>query len=210
MGHNVRAVLKGTAEEGRGKGIIHHQGHIVPVGNGCIPGNIENRQGRIRDGLTEHQTSVLVKQRFHLFVGHFVADVADLNSHPRHGDRQQIDGAAIDIVHGNQVLPGRADVEHRQQVRRLAGGNQHGTHAALQIRELFLHCRQGGIGDAGIHMSLRLQVKQLPKGIGIVILVGRALVNGQGAGFGIAGLVAGLNALGIKLIIGHLDCLQTE
>ena len=162
VGDNVCSKFEGAAQQRRGKGVVHHQGNSMAMGNGSVAGNIQHRQGGIGNGLPENQAGIVVKQGIHLVVGHPVVDIAHLNAHACQGDGQQIDGTAIDIVHCNQVLPGGADIEHRQQIGALAGGDQHGPHAALQVCQLFLHRRQGGIGNAGIHMPLCLQIKELP------------------------------------------------
>ena len=39
--------------------------------------------------------------------------------------------------------------------------------------------------------------------VGGIVLVGGALVDGQGAGLAVLGLVAALYANGIKLVVGH-------
>ena len=133
VGDDIRAEIKGTAEEGGCKGIIHNQRNPMPVGDGRVTGNVQHRQGGVGDGLAEDKAGILVKLGIHLIVRHLIMDITDLNAHSFHGDGEQVDGAAVDIVQGNEILTGGADIEHRQQIGRLTGGNQHGPHAALQI-----------------------------------------------------------------------------
>ena len=48
----------GLAVDGGGKGVIHNQGHAVGVGRVCKFFNIQDRQRRVGDGLTEEELRI--------------------------------------------------------------------------------------------------------------------------------------------------------
>ena len=109
----------------------------------------------------------------------------------------------IEIAGGDEVNVGdsialTADVENGHEAGCLTGGGQHGAHAAFQIGNLFFHIGHGGVGNTGIHMTGRFQIKQLAQFGCAVVLVGSALVDGHGSGLAVLGLIAGLDALGFE------------
>ena len=72
-----------------------------------------------------------------------------------------------------------ADVQNRKQTGRLSAGGAQRAHAALQRRDFLFHRRDGGVGDAGIHVAVRRKVEQLADVLGGIIGVGGALVDRQ-------------------------------
>ena len=73
------------------------------------------------------------------------------------------------------------------------------VHSALQRRDFLFHRRDGGVGDAGIHVAVRRKVEQLADVLGGIIGVGGALVDRQGLRLAVAGLVAAAQGKGFQL-----------
>ena len=203
VGDDITAVLEGTAEDGRGEGVVHHQGHIVLVRQLGVSFDIEDHQGGVGHGLTEEQTGVLVHHGLDLSIGHVGGGESHLNAHLLQSDGEKVDGTAVDGGQGDDVLTGGGDVQHGGEVGGLTRGDQHGANASLHLGNLGLHAGEGGVGDAGVHVAVGLQVKEVAQVVGGIVLVGGALVDGQGAGLAVLGLVAALYADGIKLVVGH-------
>src|SRR5699024_1617425 len=53
------------------------------------------------------------------------------------------------------------------------------------------------------HMAFGLEVEEQPQLVGVVILVGGTLADGQRSGLAVLGLVAGLDALGVDAVRFH-------
>ena len=70
MHHDIRTVLKRTAQDGCCKGIINNQWDTVAVGECRIPLDIQHVQSGIGDGFAEYESRVFIKQRIRFFVGH--------------------------------------------------------------------------------------------------------------------------------------------
>ena len=101
------------------------------------------------------------------------------------------------------ILAGGGDVQNCEQIGRLTGGSEHGPHAALQRRDFFFDKRQGRVGNAAVHMTVRLQIKQLAQGIGGIVFVSGALINGHHPGLTVFGPIARLHAHCFRRIMFH-------
>ena len=87
-----------------------------------------------------------------------------------------------------------ADVEHRVKVGRLAGGRQHGAHAALQLTYLRRHRVAGGVRQTGVKISVLLQIKQTSHLLAGGVFKCGALVDGKLTGFPVFRLPSSLYA----------------
>src|SRR5699024_1471453 len=134
-----------------------------------------------------------------LFLGGGGGDEGDVDAHLGHGDRDQVEGAAVDGGGGDDVVPALADVEQGQEVGGLPAGSQHGGGAPLQGRDLAGHGVAGGVLQAGIAVAVSLQVEQLAHILAGVVLEGGGLDDGDLAGFAVAGRIAALDADGIAV-----------
>ena len=99
------------------------------------------------------------------------------------------------------------DVEHGVEVRRLAGGGQHGGGTALHVADLGRDVIAGRILQAGVEIARGLQIEQLAHGLAGGVLEGRALDDGDLARLAVLRGVAALDALGFDAVIAHDDVL---
>ena len=90
-----------------------------------------------------------------------------------------------------------ADVEQREEVRRLAGRGQHRGRAALHLADLRRHRIIRRILQAGVEVAGLRQIEQTAHLLAGRVLEGRRLDDRRGAGLAVARLVAALHARGI-------------
>ena len=96
------------------------------------------------------------------------------------------------------MLTGGNDVQQGQHGCRLTGRSAQGTDAALKGSNLLFHCVHRRVGQAGVEVICRSQIKQLADIVGGVEFEGRGLVDRQSACAAVFRLVAGMKAFGFK------------
>ena len=92
------------------------------------------------------------------------------------------------------------DVEDREEGRGLSAGGQHARDAALQIRDLRRDGVVRGVLQAGVEITGRFQVEKLSHFFTGIVLIGRALVDGQDARLPVFGRITAL----------YRFCVETE
>ena len=91
------------------------------------------------------------------------------------------------------------EVHHRQHGSRLARSDRDGGDAPFQGGHLAFEGIDGRIGEPGVEEAFAFQVEKVRDALGVVILVGRALVERQHARIAVAGFIAALYGLGFDL-----------
>ena len=145
VGHDIRAPRKGAAVHRRGEGIIHNEGHAVGMGSLGELLNVQHGQGRVCNGLAEDGLGVGAEGGVQLLLGAERVHEGGLDAHLLHGDGDEVEGAAVNGAGRNDMIPGFADVEQREEVGGLTAGRQHGGGAVFQLTDLFRHEVAGGI-----------------------------------------------------------------
>ena len=145
VGDDVGAPLDGPAVDGGGEGVVHDQGHPVCMGGTGKLFNVQHGQGGVGDGLAEYGLGVGTEGGVQLFLGAGGGHEGHVDPHFGHGDRDQVEGAAVDGGGGDDVVPALADVEQGEEVGRLPAGSQHGGGAPLQGSDLAGHRVTGGV-----------------------------------------------------------------
>ena len=177
--HYIRAVLKGTAEYGSGKGIVYYKGHAVSVGKACVVFDVQHGKGGICYGLAENKAGIAVEKRLDLVLFHFGGDKAHFYSHSRHGNGKQVGGAAVYGGGADEILPRACYIEHGAKACRLTGGGTHGSHAAFKGCYFLFNALNGRVGYASIHMTRAGEIKKSAELFARVIFVGSALIYGK-------------------------------
>ena len=194
MGHDVRAEIQRTAEDGRGEGIVHDEGQAVGVGDAGQPLDIQHVHGRIGQGLPKDGLGFRADGRGDLRVGGMLIHKGHLDAHTLERHRKEVEGAAVDAARADDVLAAAGQIEHGQHIGRLPGRGAERAHAALERGDLLFHRVHGGIAEAGIEKALGLKVEELADfrrgGIG----KGGALSDGQNARLAVARRIAGIEA----------------
>ena len=99
------------------------------------------------------------------------------------------------------------NVEHGEEVRRLARGGEHGRRAPFQRSDLSGHRIIGGVGQARVEVAGLLQIEQAPHVLARIVLPRGVLVDGHLARLAIAGPPAALHADGSNALVhGGLLC----
>ena len=194
MGHDVGTPFDGTAVDGGCEGVVHDQGDTVFVSGLCEFLNVQNGEGGVGNGLTEDRLGVGAEGSIQLFLGAVGINESGLQTHLLHGNRKQVEAAAVDSGTGDDVVAAGGDIEYCQEVGCLTGGGQHSGAAAFQGADLFCHSIAGGIGQPGVEVAVGFQIKELAHVFGSVILEGGALNDGNLPGLAVAGSVACLDA----------------
>ena len=206
VGDDVGAPLDGAAVDRSGEGVVHDQGHPVGVGGPGKLFDVQHGEGGVGDGLAKDGLGVGPERGVQLFLGGGGGDEGDVDAHLGHGDRDQVEGAAVNGGGGDDVVPALADVEQGQEVGGLPAGGQHGGGAPFQGGDLAGHGVAGGVLQAGVEVAVGLQVEQLAHVLAGVVLEGGGLDDGDLAGLAVAGGVAALHADGIAVHRELLSC----
>ena len=90
------------------------------VGSGGKPLNVQHRQRRVGNGLTEQRLSIGLEGGIELLVGAVRFHEGKPDPHALHGDRKQVVGAAIDGGGAHHVVAGRGDIEDGEEGGRLS------------------------------------------------------------------------------------------
>ena len=203
MGHDIGAPFDGPAAYRGGEGVIHDQGHAVPMGGGGKSLDIQHGQRRVRDGLAEYAFGVGAEGGLQLGLRAVRRYEGGLDPHFRHGDGQQVKGAAVDAGGGYDMIAAAGDIEHGIEIRRLAGACQHSGGATLQLGDLCRNVIVRGVLQPCIEIPAGLQIKQLAHILAGSVFEGGGLDDGDLARFAVAGRVAALHADGFGAIVGH-------
>ena len=199
MGHDVRAPLKGAAVDRCGEGVVHHQRYAVGVGGLGKLFNVQHGQGGVCDGLAEHNLGVRPEGGVQLLLGAQRIHEGGGDAHFSHGDRDEVEGTAVDGAGGHDVVPCLAEIEQGKEVCGLSAGGEHGGSAALQLADLFGYHVAGGVLQAGIKIAVCLQIEQLAHVLAGGVLEGGGLDDGDLTGLAVAGGVAALHTDGITV-----------
>ena len=194
MGHDVGAPFDGAAQHRRGEGVVHDERHAVGVGRRREALDVEHRERRIRDGFAEDALRVGAEGGFQFLVGAVRVHERAFQPHAAHGVGEQVVGAAVDGRGGHHMIAGARDVEHREEVRRLARGGEHGRTSAFQLRDLRRHGIVGGVRQARVEVAGLLQIEQAPHMLARVVLPRGVLVDGHLARLAVAGPPPALHA----------------
>ena len=198
MHHDIRPEGKGTAEHGRGKGIVHDQRQPVPVSQFGETLDIQHVHGGIGQGLAEHRSGIGPEGLFQFFVGSGLIHKCHFNAQPLQGHRKEVEGAPVNAGGTDHVLAALRQVQHGKHAGGLARRGAQSAHSALQSGDFLLHGVYGGIAQAGIEKARFGQIEQfghLGRG---VIFEGRALGNGQYARLAVFRAVTGVQAKGFQ------------
>ena len=194
VGNNVTTPLEGAAVDGRGKGIVHNQGHTMLVGHLGKALYIENVPARVADGLAEETLRVGTELLFDALVIPVGVDECALYTQFLHRHAKEIIRTAIDAVGGDEMVASLADIEDSVEVGCLSAAGQHGAHAAFQCSNLLSNRIVGGIGQTGIEVTAVFQVEQTGHLLAGIVFECCTLIDGQLLRFALCRLPSAVNA----------------
>ena len=198
--NDVRAVLDRTDQVRSAEGVVDDQRDVVLVGN--LGDGVD--VGNVRVGVTQRLqidgAGVLLDSAFDL--GQVMGvDEGRFNAEGRQGVLQQIGGAAVDGLLGDdmaavlgQRLDGVVDGS-------CTGGNGQGGNAALESGNALFKDIFGGVGQAAVDVAGIAQAETVSGVLGVVENVGSGLVDRHGAGIGdrVSLLLADVQLKGLKM-----------
>ena len=96
------------------------------------------------------------------------------------------------------MVPGRGDVEHREEGGSLSRGEEHGGAAPLQLTQPGGHSVAGRVLQPGVEVPGGLEIKQLSHVLAGLITERGGLNDGDVAGLPVSGAVSGVETAGVK------------
>ena len=198
---DVRAVLNGSQQVGRGEGAVDDQRNTVAVRN-------------FRDGFQIDDVGIRIAERFGIeqlcvrldggFKIRGVGGIDEADGQPLlvQGVGEEVVRAAVEVGRGDNVVARDGDVLNGVGDGRRAGGGGQRACAALQRGNAALEDIGGGVHQAGIDIA-RLGQAKAPGGLrGVLEDIGGRGVNGDGSGVGcgIGRFLSGVDLDGFKTI----------
>ena len=156
VGDDVGAPLEGTAVDGGGEGVVDNQGHAVLVGDACELLNVEHGAAGVGDGLAEERLCVWAEGCLNLLLGSGGRHEGALDAELLHRHAEEVVGAAVNLVRGDEVVASLTDVEQGVEVGSLARRCQHGAHAAFEGCNFGSHGVVRRVLQAGVEVALLL------------------------------------------------------
>ena len=196
--HDVRAVLDRPHQIGRGQRVVDDQRQAVLSSDFGDLLDIHELAAGIGQTFDVDRLGALIDQ----FVeARRIVDVspAYIPAEALEGRTELVDRAAIKLARGDEVVARAHHCVEDQKVRGLTRSRGERRRAALEGRETLLQHRLGGIHDAGIDVTERLEAEQRGGVIGVVENERRRLIDRRGAraGCGIR-LGSGMDGEGIE------------
>ncbi|HMN30062.1 MAG TPA: hypothetical protein PKE45_18055 [Caldilineaceae bacterium] len=181
--HDVCAVLKGSAQVGRSKGVVDHDRDIVRLGDGGDFRKGKNGNIGVAQRLTVEDLGI-GPDRLGEVLGVGRVDKGDLNAEAWKGVVKLVIGGAVQpaAAHNMVTCPAQRQDRHRLGSVSAAGG--HPSHPALQIgHPLFEHIG-GGVHNAGVDITQLFQGEEIGRVFRIAELIAGGLVDRHGAAAG--------------------------
>ena len=178
VGDDIGPPFKRTAQHGGGEGVVHHQRQAVFVRHLGPALDVEDLYAGVGDGLPEDQLGVGLDGGLNFLVAGVGTQEGDADAQFGKAHAQQVEGAAVDVVGGDDMVPGAGDVEHREEIGGLARRREDGTHAALQVVDLGRHGVYRGVLQTGVEVAALFQVEELAHLVRRFIFKGSALNDG--------------------------------
>ena len=175
------------------------------MGHACPAFDVKDFHTGVGEGFPEDELGIGPDGGFNLRVGGIGLEEGDADAQFGEGDAQQVEGAAVDVVGGDDVVSGAGYVDDGKEVGGLAGRGEDGTHAAFQGIDLGGCLVHRGVLEAGIEVAGFLQVEQAGHLVGGLVFEGGALDDGNLPGLAFPGLVACVDAEGVKFC--HIESL---
>ena len=179
--HDVGAVLERAQQNRRGNRVVDDQRNAVPVGDLRQRFDIADVARRVSHALAEHRSRVRIDE---LLDGRGMVALGESNidAESRQEVSKQRIGGAVELRHGDDVSSALGEIEHRVVQRGLPGGYAEGLHSAFERGDAPLEHFVGRIADAGIAVSLDLEIEQRRSVLGAVERIGHGLINRNGHG----------------------------
>jgi hypothetical protein len=202
---DVRAEIKGVEERRRRHRIVDDERQLVLVGYPGDGREIVHVPFRIPDGLRVEQPGVLVDGP--LEVGR-VARVDEASLDPEALERvaELSVGAAVELVPGHEVLPGRGNGGDGVEDGRLSGSGRHRARRAVDGGQPLLEHVSGGVHEPRVDIAERSQGKKVGRVTGVAEHIAGRLVDGNRSGERLlVGCVPGVQRQGVYAVAIEIE-----
>ena len=199
--HDVGTPLDRPAVDGRGEGVVDDEGHAVRMCGGGELLDVEDRERGVGDGLAEDALRVGTEGGVELLGRAEGRDERGLDAHLAQRVGEEVERAAVDGRRRHHVTARLADVEHREEVRRLAGAREHARGAALERGDLRRYGIVRRVLQTRVEVARGLEVEELAHVIGGLVPEGRRLDDGHLARLTVSRPVSRLHATRLDALI---------
>ena len=193
MRNDVSAELDRAAMDGGGEGIVDDHRHAVGVCPGGEALDVEHLHAGIGDGLGEDELGIGLERSVDLLVGSVVVNESHVDTHLAESHAKEVEGAPVDIVGGDHVVTGLADIEACEEIGGLPGGGQHRAHSTFEGGYLGCNLVIGGILESGIEITGFLEVEKAAHLVAGFVFERGTLYDGDLTGFSLPGGISGLD-----------------
>ena len=214
--HEVGAPLEGAAQIRRRHGVVDDQRYAGIVGDGGDGLDVDHDAARVGQVLDEDRLASR-RQRAAEIGGigriHHVRGPA----HAGEAVGELGDGAAVELVRGDELVARLEQGVEQQQLRAMAGAGAQPRGAVLEPGDTLLEHRDRRVGKARVYVAEGLQVEQRRRLVDIVEHVGGGLEDrrrprsrggvGRGAGMDGQGLEPVLVGFGLDIVPARQDAL---
>ena len=208
VGDNVGPPFEGTAEHGRGKGVVNHQGNAAFMGDARPFLQVQHLYAGVGEGFAEQKLGPGAEGGPDFVLPGVRVYERDVYAELLQRGTQQVERAAVDVVGGDDVVSRPADIQAGHQIGRLSGRGEDGAYTAFQVADLGGHAVTGGILEPGIEVAAVFQVEQAGHLLGGVVFERRALDDGELPGFSFSGMVTCVDAARINGLHKRIIFLQ--
>mmetsp|Transcript_91663 Transcript_91663/g.290834 ORF Transcript_91663/g.290834 Transcript_91663/m.290834 type:complete len:262 (+) Transcript_91663:895-1680(+) len=147
--HDVGPKLERPAEVRGRRGVVADERQPVLARNGRHLLQVDDHAAGVADGLAVDRLRLLVDAPLHALVV-VLGDEADLPAELRKLPRELRDGAAVELVRGDEVVPAVHEVGEAEQLGGVPAGDAQGIAPALQGSYLGLQRVARGVAEAGV------------------------------------------------------------
>ena len=200
--HDISAVLQRAEQVRGGEGVVDDHRQMMLVGDGGDGFEVRQVGVRIAEGLEVDELGVLLDGVLELLriLG---GDEGGGDAVTRQGVTQQVEGATVDVLGGDDVIAGLGDVAHRVFDRGCAGCDGQTCGAAFEGCNAVFEHALGGVGQAAVDVAW---IRQSETGLGVVKImehVAGGLVDRHRAGIGcrIGLLLADVKLQGFEAVV---------
>ena len=154
-------------------------GHPLLVRDRGDAGDVEDVDLRVGDRLAEERLGVRPHGRPPRLEVVGILDEADLDAELGQRVVEEVVGAAVQARAGDDVVAGGGEVEDRERLGGLTGGQEQRRHAALERGDALLDHVLGRVHDAGVDVARLGEAEQRGGVVGAVERVRGGLVDRQ-------------------------------
>ena len=205
MNDDVGAVLDRLTDD-RGGRVVDDQRNAQLVTDLRDLTDGEDLQFRVRQGLAEESTGAVIAELAEVLRVSRVGP-ADFDADLTQRVAEQVDGPAVEVGGGDNVIACLGNGQDRGGNRRLPGSNREARDGTLKLGQTLFEHGGGRVHDPGVDVTQLGQPEQVGRVVSVVELVGRGLVdrdsNRVAGRIGAETTAVQANGFGVLRLRGH-------